>query len=189
MRKFFLVFTLVLFVSVSTNAQAGKMSITPNVTLAIPLGDFGDGANMGFGATVAFMYRVIPQLDLTGSLGYLRWGYKEFDGSFSSIPLLFGARYYFTNGTVMPYAGAELGLHFASASIKLPTYTLFGETYGGGTESSSDTDFGVGFGGGTLIQVAPNFLLDATLQFNIIARSGSSSNYLSLEVGASFGIN
>ncbi len=172
-----------------SNAQVGKMAVEPNVTLALPLGTFADANSTGFGGTATFMYRVIPQMDLTGTIGYLRWGYKgEFSGSFSSIPFLVGARYYFSKGNITPYAGAELGLHFGSASIELPTYTLFGQTYGGGTASSSSTDFGIGFGGGALFQAGSNLLLDATLQYNLIARE-SSASYLSVELGAKFGIN
>ncbi|GBD91187.1 hypothetical protein BMS3Abin04_01913 [bacterium BMS3Abin04] len=178
---------LFLFVSVS-NAQVGKMSVEPNVVLALPLGSFGDANSIGFGGTATFMYRVINQLDLTGSIGYLRWGNKNVDGSFSSIPLLFGARYYFQKGSITPYAGAELGLHFSSSSIELPTYSFGGQTFGGGTASGSSTDFGIGFGGGALFQASLNLTLDATLQYNLIASSGSAS-YLSLEVGVLFGIN
>ncbi len=182
-----IVMVLFLLVGVS-NAQVGKMAVEPNVTLALPLGDFGDANNIGFGGTVTFMYRVAPQIDLTGSLGYLTWGYKDFDGSFSSIPFLVGARYYFSQGSITPYAGAELGLHFSSASIEIPTFEVFGQTYGGGTETASSTDFGIGFGGGALFQAGSNLLLDATLQYNLIASDGSAS-YLSVELGARFGIN
>ena len=188
MKKALAVFVVLFLLIGISNAQVGKMAVEPNITLALPLGDFGDANNIGFGGTVTFMYRVIPQLDLTGSLGYLTWGYKNFDGSFSSIPFLVGARYYFSQGSITPYAGAELGLHFSSASIEIPSYTVFGQTYGGGTQTVSSTDFGIGFGGGALFQAGSNLLLDATLQYNLIASDGSAS-YLSVEVGARFGIN
>ncbi len=180
---------LVLFLLVSiSNAQVGKMSIEPNVVLALPIGSFGDGHNIGIGGSAMFMYRVINQLDLTGSIGYIRWGNKDIDGSFSSVPLLFGARYYFQRGQVMPYANAELGLHFSSSKVSLPTFTFLGQTVGGGNESSSSTDFGIDFGGGTLIKITPNFMMDANFQYNLIASSGSAS-FLSLEIGAVFGLN
>ncbi len=188
MKKALAVLVVLFLLTGITNAQVGKMAVEPNITLAIPLGDFADAYNMGFGGTVTFMYRVIPQMDLTGSIGYLRWGYKATDGSYSSIPFLVGARYYFSPGNIMPYAGAELGLHFSSASFEIPTYTVFGQTYGGGTASTSSTDFGLGFGGGALIKAGSNLTLDATLQYNLIASSGSYS-FLSVEVGAKFGIN
>jgi len=178
---------LFLFVSIS-NAQVGKMSIQPNVVIALPLGSFGDGHSIGIGGSAMFMYRVINQLDLTGSIGYIRWGNKNVDGSFSSVPLLFGARYYFQKGRVMPYANAELGLHFSSSSIDLPTYSFGGQTFGGGNQSASSTDFGIDFGGGALIKVTPNFTLDSNFQYNLITSSGSAS-FLSLEVGVIFGLN
>lgn len=191
MKKLLFILFILLTFAVSTNAQVGKMTVGGNLILALPMGDFGDLASTGFGGTATFTYRVIPNLDLTGTLGYLSFGYDsdQIDGSFSTIPFLVGGRYYFPTGTVRPYAVAELGLHFGSATVEYPSQSFGGFTFGGGETSSSSTDFGFGFGGGVQVPVADKICVDGTLQYNLIATSGSSSGFISLEAGVAYSLN
>jgi len=193
---------LFLFVSIS-NAQVGKMSVQPDVVIALPIGDFSDFANVGFGATGTFLYRVIDQLDLTGTVGFLTFGTKtpslpagtpsgssiDASGSFRTIPVMFGARYYFVKGAVMPYGAAELGLHFTSSSDIDITYNNGFQTVKQTVPGSSDSNFGFGFGGGAVFQANSNLMLNGELKFNIISTSGNSSNYLSVQGGVLFSLN
>jgi opacity protein-like surface antigen len=172
-----------------TQAKENQMAVGGNIILAIPMGAFGDAAGVGFGATGTFMYRVAKQIDLTGTIGFLRFGYSDVDGSFKTIPILFGGRYYFTPGKVQPYGAAEIGFHFSSYSIEVPSQTFFGQTIGGGTQSASSTNFGLGFGGGVLVEVSKKLQFDGGLQYNLITTEGSSSGYISFELGVAFGLN
>ena len=157
------------------------MKIEPSIVIALPQ----DGTNTGFGLNGMFVYGINENIDLTGSLGYITWGYSDFDASFTSIPLLFGGRYSFdVEGTITPYAAAELGFHFTSASFSFPSYSIGGVTYGGETSSASSTEFGIGLGGGAYFQVGDNFVIDANLQYNTVG----SGNYFAIEAGVVFGI-
>lgn len=174
-------FLLVLFLAVGNiNAQKGKMHAGGQVGISLPIGNFGDAANLGFGFLGNFLYGIAPQIDLTGSIGYFSWGSDVDQVSFSDVPLLFGGRYYFNRSEFTPYGLAQLGLHFRSyevASVSTP----FG-SFGGG--SVSDTDFGLNLGGGFLYNVG-NLSIDVNGSFNII----SDQNNISIMAGVLFPVN
>ena len=170
MKKITLVlFSLMIFV-VTTNAQKGNMKIEPSVVLA----SSHTGTGMGIGANGTFFYGINENIDLTASLGYITWSYDGWDGSLSTVPVLFGGRYLFSDqSSLTPYASAELGLHFMSASY--PSYNFFSGT--STTESLSSTKFGIGLGGGAYYKVG-NITLDGNVQYNSM-----DGSYFSLEVG------
>jgi len=180
MKKILAVLFVLLLVAGYTNAQ-GKIALGVNAGIALPMGDFGDGYDMGFGGNALFAYHVNPNVDVTGSAGYLTWSGKDAnDGAtFSSIPVMVGARYLFGQGQFHPYIGAELGMHFANFS-----YEFMGVDY-----SSSDSYFGWGAGAGFLYRVGNNMDLDVTAKYNSISSEGSASDYVSVFVGLLFGLN
>ncbi|GIK62042.1 MAG: outer membrane beta-barrel protein [Ignavibacteriota bacterium] len=184
MKKILAVLFVLLLVAGYTNAQ-GKIALGVNAGIALPMGDFGDGYDMGFGGNALFAYHVNPNVDVTGSAGYLTWSGKDaLDGStFSSIPVMVGARYLFGQGQFHPYIGAELGMHFSNFDYE---YELMGVTYSG---SESDSYFGFGAGAGFLYRVGNNMDLDVNAKFNSISSEGSASNYVSVMVGLLFGLN
>ena len=161
------------------NAQ-GKMAVGVQGGIALPMGDFGDGFDMGFGGIGTFAYHVNPMLDVTGSAGYLTWGAKVGDATFSSIPVLAGVRYYFGQGKFHPYVAGELGLYFSTVDVPAVVIPGLG-TFGGGTESGSD--FGFGAGAGFLYQLSPKLDLDVNAKFSSIATEGSSSSFIRIMAG------
>lgn len=179
MKKFLSVLLVVFLVAGFINAQ-GKMALGFNAGIALPMGDFADGYDMGFGGNALFAYRVSPNADVTLSAGYLTWSGKDvLDGStFSSIPVMVGARYLFGQGKFNPYIAAELGMHFTNFN-----YEFMGVDY-----SSSDSYFGWGAGAGFLYQIGNNMNLDLNARYNSIAAEGGSSDYVSVMVGLLFGL-
>ncbi len=187
----------VLLVAVSLNAQ-GKFALSVNGDVALPMGNFGDIAKTGFGGLVAGVYSINDNLQATLKAGYLTWSTETpanlaaqvaaqnanlEEGTLTSIPVLVGARYVAGKGKLKPYGAAELGMHFTSTevpSVTLPT----GQTVGGGT--TSDSNFGFGFGGGVYYEVAKTVDLELNAQYNIISTSGSSSGFINVGVGALF---
>lgn len=182
---------LVLFViafSLSVNAQS-KVGIQG--TLALPIGDFGDGYSLGFGGTATYMYMVNPNLAVTGSAGYLTWSGKDLlDGAtFSSIPVLVGARYMFGGGgKFMPYGFAQLGMHFVKSEVDIPSSTIGGFTVGGGTASASDSFFGFGAGLGFLYQLSDKMNLDINAGYDAISTTGSTSSYIGINAGVAIAL-
>ena len=179
--KFFklLLLSTLLFLG-TANAQKGVMKVEPSLVIGFPM----TGTNIGFGINGMFIYGINNNIDLTGTLGYVTWGYSDFDASFSTIPVLFGGRYSFdVEGNITPYGSVELGFHFTSSSVNIPTYSFGGTTYGG-SSSASSTEFGIGLGGGAYFQAGENFVIDANLQYNTVG----SGNYFAIEAGVIFGI-
>lgn len=176
MKKAILVLFVLVFFAASANAQSGKMYVGGQVGISLPMGDFSDAYNMGFGFLGNFYYGINQNIELTGSLGYLHWGLdaEGADGGFSDVPLLAGARYYFQRSAFTPYALAELGLHFRSFSFEVPFF---------GTIDESDTEFGLGFGAGFLYDLGA-MQLDVNAKINII----SDQNHITLLGGLRFPI-
>ena len=183
MKKIIILFAIILSATTLIHAQ-GKMALGINGGVALPLGDFGDGFDMGFGGNAIFIYHTSPNSDVTVTVGYLTWSGKDSsDLTFSSIPVMVGGKYLFGKGKFNPYINGELGVHFATAET--PEYVINGQTYGG---SVSDTYFGWGAGGGFLYKLGQNMNLDFNVRYNGIASEGNSSNYVSILVGLLFGL-
>lgn len=183
MKKLLFIVLVTVFAVTFANAQS-KMAASVQGTLSFPTGDFRDGAGTGFGAAGTFIYSVSPMLDVTGSVGYLKWGSKEsipgYEVSFSDIPILVGLRYTFGKGQFLPYGAAEVGLHMLSTSVK---GNLFGFSV-----DKSDTKFGITPGFGFLYKFNPKTSLDVNAKYNIIFTEGSSTTHLSVNVGVLFGL-
>lgn len=202
MRKFYPVLFAVLFATIFagfSNAQS-KMAVGVQGGIALPMGDFGDAVDLGFGGQGNFAYTVSPNLQVTGSIGYLTWSYKTdgniASGSFSSVPVLAGIRYTFPAKGFAPYVMAQLGLHFISSSFEIEydpfIFDFLDKT--SGTESTdatlvtqefsdSSSKFGFGFGAGFLLPLSPKLDLDVNATFNSIATEGSATNYIGIMAG------
>jgi nucleoside-specific outer membrane channel protein Tsx len=169
MKKVVFFLLALFFVVGNINAQKDQMHVGGQVGLSIPMGDLSDGANMGFAFQGNFLYGITQDIDLTGSLGYISWGTDVDNVSFSSVPLTFGGRYNFQRSQFTPYALAELGIHFTSSEVDIPSVSVpgFGDV-GGGSVSSSGTDIGLGLGGGFVYKLdAVN--IDVNAKINIVS--------------------
>lgn len=111
--------------------------------MAMPTGDWGDVAGVGFGALARFELALQPKLTVTARAGYLHHLSQEADGggetSTSEIPLLGGVRYAFSGDEQKHiYGAAELGFVISSFSIES----------GGETMDESNTNLGMTLGAG-----------------------------------------
>jgi len=164
----------------SSYAQDGHMKLGGEVSLAMPMGDFGDAVGTGFGLTGVFTYPLNPQLFLTGSIGYISFG-EKFDGfSFSTIPLNGGIQYRFNPGQkFQPYIGAETLFLFSTTTVKDSFF---------GSYSASSTDFGFTPIVGAAFPMSPNMEIRANIKYHIIFTSGSSTTFLGIGGGVHFRI-
>lgn len=177
MKKLLTVLFAIILFAGYTNAQK-DMSLGAGVIVSLPMGDFGDAANTGFGGTASFEMDLIPQLVGVGQAGYITWGTDVDEVSFSAIPILVGVKYFFVPGIGF-YGIGQLGLTIFSADT--PEIVTPIGTFGG---SESSTEFTFGIGAGYEIPVAPNVALDFTGGFNLI----SDANNIQLRAGAKFGL-
>ncbi len=165
-----------------TNAQS-KMAVGAGVVVSLPMGDFGDVANTGFGGTAAFEMKFMPQLVGVGNIGYIMWGTESDNVDFSCVPVMFGVKYFFVPGVGF-YGLGQIGLAFFSSTVEIPSFTIGGQTFGGGSESASDTEFSLSIGAGYEVPVSPTVSLDFTGAFNLI----SDANNIQLRAGAKFAL-
>lgn len=160
MKKSFLLVAAVVMMAFAVNTNA-QMAVGVQGSLAIPTGDilgvnYSDMFSMGFGGTASFLYSVTPEIQVTGSFGYLMFSGKDAfeDVDFSVIPIMVGGRYNIEAGSVKPYVSAELGLAMSNMS------------YNGYDETTSD--FSVAPGLGILIPVSPNVGVDVNAKYIMI---------------------
>lgn len=185
MKKLFTILVLAMLFAPVVNSNAQNMRGGVQVSLAMPMGTFGDVHATGFGAMGTFYYGLNPQIDLTGTIGFLTFGAASdipegFDYSLNFIPVVVGGRYNFvTSGEFKPYAGAELGLHFGSASV-----TVDMGPFGKIDTDESTSDFSFAPLAGFYYNIGPKLQLDVNVKMNII----SDANYLGINAGVAFGL-
>ncbi len=168
MKKVLVVLGLVLVVASVASAQsARKFSINVGAGLSLPMGDFGDFANMGFHGDGTLMWPLSPKIEVGPAVSYHHFG-TEFDESFGSF--LAGGDIKFklspadaTAKKMMPFLLGGLGMAFSS--------------YGG--ESSSDIFFSLGAG-------ADMGKWFGKVRFVSISTEGSSSTFIPLTIGLHF---
>ena len=170
-----LFFGVLLFLSVA-DASA---QFSGGAELGLPMGNFSDVANTGFGVSARYEASIKDKLNWTASAGYLSFGGKSYlggtFGNVSAIPLVGGIKYYFNEASNGLYATADLGLNFINYSVAYPNN---GSGLGVTFASATTTRLGVSPGVGYRIN---NW--DFTGRFNLV----TDFNYLGLRVAYIFG--
>jgi hypothetical protein len=169
----------VLFVVVAFGAafsQDGRFS--GGLELGLPVGSFGDIANIGFGASARYEAAIQDKLNWTGTLGFLSFGGKSFSGfsygSSTIIPIQGGIKYYLTESFNGFYVGGELG--FSIATFSTPSFSVFGQSVG--STSTSSTKFSIAPGAGYHLGN-----LDFSARFQVV----SDLNYFNIRAAYVFG--
>lgn len=155
MKKLLLVVVAITVGLITTGSllAEGKIGFGIGADVAIPMTTgFSDTQSIGIGGTAKVYYPLSdPMITLTGTAGYMTFSGKDFTpigggatvkaGSWTMIPILVGARYYFSPATssFRPYGAFEMGLIFGSYTLPSVT-TVFG-TFGGGSVSTSDFSY------------------------------------------------
>ncbi|MBS1981492.1 MAG: hypothetical protein JST74_10015 [Bacteroidetes bacterium] len=165
------VFSTLLLAGVNRSfAQAGKFSA--GAELGLPMGNFGDAANVGIGASARYEAPIQDKLNWIANLGYLHFGAKgsnsTVSASYGMIPIQGGVKYYFDKSYSGFYAGANLGFTIVSASVSSGVYS----------GSSSSTYFSFAPGAGYHLSN-----LDFGASFQIV----SNANYFNIRVAYVFG--
>jgi hypothetical protein len=151
----------------------------------LPLGDFGKVTGPQIGPLVRIGYRVIPQLELTGRVGYLFGLSKsrsipllgDLNYSVSNIPIWVGARYFFMDAPAGLYGAGELAINLMSAKAEA----------GGQSTSTSITREGVNLGVGYVI--SKELPIDIRAQFsvlNLLGKETNESTFTALGVSAGY---
>lgn len=157
------------------SAQAG---------INVPMSDFAETYNIGFGFTATGLYKAIDQVWLTGSAGYHQFSrekkFQIVEGKLSTIPILAGIRYVFASSEITPYIGGELGIHFINWTYDKSEVTQIE------TIEESETDFGFSLGGGVYFKLGESLTMDVNLKYTLSAASDLDITYLQANAGLIF---
>lgn len=104
MKKTAIKWIMILALALLQNAFAGNEinGIGIGAVVALPSGDLSNFAGTGFGGIGTLRYEFNKDISLTGSIGYVKFGGKEFsffatEGykyNYAVIPIMTGGRYY-----------------------------------------------------------------------------------------------
>lgn len=97
------------FFFATVNAQSGNNQIGVGLDIGLPIGDFGDAANVGFGGTIKGLLGVGTAGQVTLGTGYTSFKAKGSTSTdkahLSIIPILLGYRQNFSGFYIEPQAG------------------------------------------------------------------------------------
>ena len=153
MKKTFGLLILVLLSTVTLFAQNDGISIGGNVVF--PVGDWAEYANIGYGASATYEHLFDPKIAGVLYLGYTYFAGDEEGNNWSMIPLLAGAKFYFTPKRDW-YAVALLGVNFIDATRT----NIQGEEY-----SASSTEFAINGNFGYEFKTSEKGALDISAGF------------------------
>lgn len=126
-----LVFVVLAIATTGSFAQPGKISFGIGADAALPMDSFfKDAWSFGFGGTARGYYMFNDMVSFTATAGYMTFPGKDVtvsaggaaakftQGNLSMIPVLVGARYYFSpaESKFRPYGAFEFGMVFSSYS-------------------------------------------------------------------------
>ena len=173
MKKQLLFSVLSFFLAISMYAQNGFHKIGVGAEVALPMGNFGDAYNIGFGVTGKVYYALNEEADITGTLGYLHFGLdtgsSDITGNISMIPIMFGYRHNF-NGF---YAEPQVGFVALSSKVKMSGM------FSGFNGTTSSTEVSLSLGGGYAMDE-----WDFGLRYQIV----NEANFVAARVAYNFSI-
>ncbi len=187
MRRIVTIATFLLCIATAAYGQ-GKIGLSAMGGMTLPVGDFGDVYDSGIGGKGMLFFQLSPGIEVTGTVGYLKWDadFEIFgvsvENTLTSIPLLAGLRYYFGGGAYAPYATVEGGFHFLKSEGIENGQVIY--------ESDREDLFGYGAGAGLLFRAGDNLFIDLGVMFNSITDSeidDYTSDFLSFMLGVRFG--
>ena len=190
MKKHFIILTAAFFLfGLSTQAQVGdsqtkqtseiqgkRFKINLGVEGALPMGDLKNGYSFGAGLTFRFLYKVTQQFGVTFTTGAIGFAPKDLNNPtldskvLLTIPFKAGGRYMITDNF---YGMAEIGMTQSISYFVTPPSDKI--------QHSSSNSFTYAPSIGVLLGG-----LDASLRYETMSKSGTSSSFLSLRLGFFF---
>lgn len=171
----------------SSAFAANTSTVGVNVGTSIPLGDLSDAAGIGFHVGGEYCYMMNEQFGVGGDLAYHKLGSKDVTTILGSVSsefsmIQYGAhgKYMFpATGDVKPYLKVGIGLYSSTAKA---------EASGGGSAESSDTNFGLNFGGGADWKINDKMGWGLNGAYHYISSEGDAATMITLSAGLRWGI-
>ncbi|MDZ7740802.1 MAG: hypothetical protein U5Q03_03380 [Bacteroidota bacterium] len=178
-----LMIAIVIVVGFSSESKA-QLNLGVTAGIALPMGDWSDGYDMGFGGMLEGDYFVKENIAIGLNVGYYIFSGKtetisgvDIDyPNFSIIPVFAKGDYYFATEGFMPYGGIGLGMFMASTEDYETTISYGTYTKKVTVEGASDTKFGFSPHVGFL--TGEGFKIGAEVAYTII----ENANHLNASV-------
>lgn len=168
---------------------AQDSGVSVGVEIALPLGDFGEVASLGYGASAGYELGLSDNLSVTARAGYILLAVdselSDFIKNMSMIPIQAGVRYYLDEVGTGLHAGLQIGVHSMSVTTEDIDLGALG-TIEGSTESESDLSIAptVGFSVTEQIDVSGRFNIIMTKDSDI--EGSENSNYIGIRASFKF---
>lgn len=182
MKKLFALLFVLMLIGFTSNSNA-QISLGVGGGIGLPMGNFGDVAEMGFGGLVRGEYPMSDDMNLTFTTGYLMFGGKELGvpgasvkSSWSAIPLLAGAKYFFGDGL---YGMAEVGLNMLTVKVEMD---LLGSKF---ESDASESKIGYSAGVGYELPLGDAMKLDLGVKYQALA---SDATFIGIFALLKFGL-
>jgi outer membrane protein W len=160
---------------------SGQISVGATIGAQLPMGDFSDIAKTGFGFNAMGTYSLDDNMAVGLNIGYNQFGKVEIPFfeetetiTYSMIPITGLFHYYFSNGTLRPFAGADLGLYSMGAKVK----------FMGVETSDSKTYFGFAPTVGAMYELNDDVFLCGNLKYHYVSSEDIASTWVGINVGA-----
>jgi hypothetical protein len=161
-------------VAPTTGGSDKKLRVGADLLFVLPIGNLSNVSGPQIGPLLDVGYRLIPQLELTGRIGYLfafgttqNIGGTNVNTSVTNIPVWLGARYFLNEAPAGLYGAAEIGMNFLTAQASA---TISGQ---GQSQSTGDTRAGFNLGVGYVI--SKDLPIDFRLQYSYFNLIGAGS--------------
>lgn len=181
MKKLIFVFAAFIGLMLTTQSYAQEKVISVGLELAVPMGDFGKVANLGFGASGEFEAGLTGNIALNLNAGALFYA-TEFDGySLIHVPIQAGARYYLQEQQEGLFLGVKAGVHVGIATMD--EISIGGVVV---SEKQSDSDAAFSFAPEVGYFITSNISLGLRYQIISGKDGGKASSYLGVRAALNF---
>lgn len=155
--------------SVSVTAQ---VNISATLGLQLPMGDLGDGLNVGFGLNTAVKYPIKDNMIVGLNLGLNRFG-GSYDSRGLFIPVTALFEYHVQVDDAFPYIGMDMGLYHYSYKFR----------WGGTNYSGSEAYFGFAPNLGFVYPLDGALSLTGNMKVHVVLADGGSVSWFGLNGG------
>jgi Outer membrane protein beta-barrel domain len=195
---YYLLFTFCL-VSVA-NAQS-DFAIGVNGGLSLPVGQFTEFYQSGYGGSGQFMYNVSEQFMVVFTVGYNKWNVDQdavnnkvkqsgnenditfnLNSNLNVIPLYLGVRYYLSKGKHRPFFSIDFGgysYNFKLAGdviVKFPGDDLPDITVPLEDRTETGTETALALGIGYFYKMSKHFYLEFNSKYNVLTDASTINN-------------
>lgn len=176
MKKILLVCLMATALTAASHAQPGSIHINAGADVALPVGNWSDNYQIGFGATAKGLYGISDDGQVGITVGYLHFGMKTGDteglsASLGVIPVLALYRHHFGNAYIEP----QFGLSHSKATMSVASVGNFG--------GASSTSLAYAAGLGYLIGD-----IDLSLRYQGFSRNNSGTGFAALRAAYHFSL-